>query len=95
MSSASNVSVEKFWGGAEETGHGYREVEPKDLHRFGSCQLDGDLRRACAQFCEEPPFGVHRAGSGSGRHQRRSVAVYTFGSDGIGDLVSEVHALKD
>src|SRR6267143_2807162 len=81
-------------GGVEEPGHGYREVEPEDLHRFRGRQLDGDLRRACAQFCEEPPFGLHRAGSGSRGHQRGSVAVYPFRPDGIGDAVSEVHALR-
>src|SRR5437879_8843285 len=79
---------------SEEPGHGYGKVEPKDLHRFRGCQLDGDLRRACAQFCEEPSFGLHRPGSRSRRHQRRSVAVHSFGSDGFGDPVSEMHSLR-
>src|SRR5205807_7398027 len=79
---------------SEEPGHGYGKVEPKNLHRFRGCQLDRDLRRARAQFCQEPSSGLHRAGGGSRRPERRSMAVYAFGPDGPGDPVSEMHALK-
>src|SRR5438477_6551498 len=58
-------------GGAEEPGHGYGKVEPKDLHRFRGCQLDRDLRRARAQFCQEPSSGQNCA-----RARRKSLSSW-------------------
>src|SRR6267143_1612194 len=87
-------SIEGSEGEVEEPGHGNREVEPKDFHRFRSCEPDGDLRGARAQLCQEPPPWIHRAGRGSRRNQCGSVAIYALGFDGSCDPLSEVHTLS-
>jgi len=45
-------------------------------------------------FAKSRHLGFIARAAGSGRSQRRSMAVHAFGSDGSGDPVSEMHALK-
>src|SRR5947209_13646570 len=73
---------------------GYREVEPEDFHRFGSFHSDGNLRRACPQFRQDAPLGIHCPGRRSRRDQRGSVALYPFRPDGHRDSIPEVHPLR-
>ena len=70
-----------------EPGYGDRKVQSEDFYRFGSGELDGDLRRALAQFCEEAALGIHRARGGSCGTAGGSVAVYAVGPDGADDAV--------
>jgi len=78
----------------QEQDHGNRQVEPENLHRFGSSKSHRDLRGSHPQLRQEPPSGVHRARRGSSRGTRGPMAVQLVGFDGTGNAIPEVHALK-
>jgi hypothetical protein len=78
----------------EEAKSGKGKIESKNLHGFRSSELDGDLRRASAQFRAEPAFGDDRASRRSCGSPSRAVAIHAVRPDGAGYTVPALHALS-